>query len=334
MLNDFFITRDAIGFLQNYLQTKGLDLPDYADKLRGFSQKQQMSYEQWWQVLDELAELTGDPLVGLDVGRHVRVEHCGVLGYLFRTSRNLLEALTCFKRFERLLYAGSSVHTEQRSAGTLSLVWDPEFGYSSQLSDELLLSAMINVTREIIQPHHFSPVSVEFTQSVSGQAQSQYEAFFTASVSGNNEKLALTFELPDLLHPIPHEDPTLHGLLGKQAEELLKQLPESDVFLAGLRDAIIRCLHEGRPDAESVAAQLNLSVRTLHRRLKEKNRVFRDTLKDVRKSMAMRYLSDDKLVLAEIALLLGYSEQSAFTRAFTEWFGQSPMQYKRSIRAN
>jgi len=329
MLNDFLITRDAIGYLQNYVDEIALDNAGYRDKLRGFAQKQQMSYEQWWQLLEDLSELTGNANVGVDVGRHVKVEHCGVLGYLFRTSRNLLEALTCFKRFERLLYAGSSVHTEQRTPTTLSLVWDPEFGYSSQLSDELLLTAMINITREILQPHAMSPLAVEFTQIISDRSKQEYESFFRANVSGGNEKLALTFALDDLLHPIPHKDPTLHSLLGRQAEELLKQLPDSDVFLVELRDAIIRCLHEGRPNAESVAEQMHISARTLHRRLQEKHRIFRDVLKDIRKSMAIRYLLDDKLVLAEIALLLGYAEQSAFTRAFTQWFGQSPLQYKR-----
>ena len=79
-----------------------------------------------------------------------------------------------------------------------------------------------------------------------------------------------------------------------------------------------------------VASHLNMSVRTLHRRLKAKSKVYRDVLKDVRKSKAVKYLRDQKLTLSEVALLLGYSEQSTFSRAFSSWYAISPLQYKRT----
>ena len=110
-----------------------------------------------------------------------------------------------------------------------------------------------------------------------------------------------------------------------------KHLPESDDFLVRLRDTVIRCLHEGFSDAKSVAFELNLSERTLHRRLKMKNRVYRDILKEIRKSMAVNYLSDPVLTLPEVALLLGYSEQSTFSRAFKAWYGLPPLKYQKKF---
>lgn len=329
MLNDFFITRDVLGYLQHYLTTHRIVLPEYQALLNELAQKQQMSFEQWWALLDTLAAELPTPALGLEIGRCVEVEHCGVLGYLFRTSRDLKEALLCFKRFQRLIYAGSQATIEQTDKETISLIWNPDFGYSSQLSDELLLSAMVNITREIVKPHTLNLAQVTFTQAITKQDLPIYEEFFACPVIPKQEKLSLSFRLSDLNYPIPHKDPTLHGLLGKQAEELLNHLPEDDVFLVELRDTIIRCLHEGQADAVVVARQLNMSARTLHRRLKNKKRIYRDVLKDIRKSMALSYLGDKKLTLAEIALLLGYSEQSTFSRAFTSWYGKSPLQYKR-----
>ena len=81
-----------------------------------------------------------------------------------------------------------------------------------------------------------------------------------------------------------------------------------------------------------VAKKLNMSARTLHRKLKDKGRVYRDILRDVRKSMAIKYLDDAKLTLIEISYLLGYSEQSTFTRAFSNWFGKSPLRYRKEVR--
>lgn len=330
MLNDFFITRDVIGFLQNYLNIANLDLPRYSKKLNDLSLKQQMSFQQWWDLLDELEAELNTPALGLEVGRHIKVEHCGVLGYLFRTSRNLGEALLCFKRFQRLIYAGSQAEIKHLNLQTFSIEWDPDFGYSSQLSDELLLSSMTSITREIIAPHTLNLVEVTFTQPIIEKNLRIYASFFDCPVLEKQQKLSISFQVSDLTCPILYEDQNLHKLLGKQAEALLSHQTEVDIFIVALGDTIIRCLHEGQADAAVVANQLNISVRTLHRRLKAKNRIYSEVLKDMRKSMAIKYLSDPKLTLAEVALLLGYSEQSTFSRAFSSWYGKSPLQYKRA----
>jgi len=331
MLNDFFITRDVIGFLENYLREEKIKIPAYAKKLSVLSDTQFTSYEQWWELLNELDGLLNTPALGLEIGRHIKVGDCGILGYLFRSSRDMSEALNCFKRFQRLIYAGSQAHTELADNEVLSLVWNPELGYSSQISDELLLSAMVNITREIMHPHSFSPTQISFTDSINKQDIQIYENFFCCPIKEKQTKLSVSFKLNDLKILIPHEDGTLHSILGKQAEELLKNLPDNDLFLVELRDTIIRSLHEGNADADTIAKKLNMSGRTLHRRLKNKNRIFRDILKDIRKSMALTYLSDNKLTLTEVALLLGYSDQSTFTRAFTLWYEKSPLKYKHQF---
>jgi len=334
MLNDFFITRDVIGFLQHYLKVNRIELPSYQKLLDELALKQHMSFKQWWDLLDELSTELDTPALGLEIGRCVQVAHCGVLGYLFRTSRNLGEALLCFKRFQRLIYAGSQADIKQIDNKSLSLIWNPDLGYSSQLSDELLLASMINITREIISPNGLNLVEVTFTQNINEKHLTIYENFFACPILSNQKKLSLSFQISDLSLSIPHKDQTLHDLLGKQAEELLNHLPEDDIFIVELRDTIIRCLHEGKAEAAVIASQLNISTRTLHRRLKDKNRIYRNVLKDIRKSMALKYLSDDKLTLAEVALLLGYSEQSTFSRAFTHWHGKAPLQYKREFLMN
>lgn len=330
MLNDFFITRDVIGFLKNYLNQASIDLPYYVKKLDDFSLKQQISFQQWWDLLDELEAALNIPALGLEIGQHIKVEHCGVLGYLFRTSRNLGEALLCFKRFQRLIYAGSQAEMKPVDSEVFCIEWDPDYGYSSQLSDELLLASMVNITRDIIAPYTLNLKKVTFTQPINVNNLPIYTSFFDCPVFAKQQKLSISFLINDLSHPVQHEDQNLHSLLDQQAEALLSDLPDDDVFIVVLRDTIIRCLHEGHADASAVAKQLNISVRTLHRRLQDKNKIFRAVLKDVRKSMALKYLSDHKLTLAEVALLLGYSDQSTFSRAFSSWYGESPRQYKHS----
>lgn len=331
MLNDFFISRDVVEYLTLYLQAEDLDLPGFRHKIEHYRIKQHISYAQWWALLEELEQQVNTPALGLAIGRNIQVHDCGVLGYLFKTSRNIGDALKCFKRFQRLLYAGSQADLLQIDDLIVSLVWQPDFGYSSRISDALLLSAMVNIVRELVFPDQLNLSCVSFTQAIPECELDCYREFFACPVKQRQEKLALCFLKSDLVIPIPHVDATLHNILGQQAEELLLHLPEHDDFLVRLRDTLIRCLHEGFSDAKKVARQMGLSERTLHRKLHLKNRLYRDVLKEIRKSMAIRYLSDPKLCLPEIALLLGYSEQSTFTRAFKLWFGSAPLKYKKQF---
>lgn len=329
MLNDYLLSKDVVGFVAHYLDINHIELPEFRSRLESLQQKQQLSYAEWWALLEDLNSRLDHPALGLDIGKSVTAEQCGVLGYLLKTSQNLANALHCYSRFERLLYAGGHVEVLAKDSQTMMLSWNPEQGYSSLLSDMLLLSGLLNVARGILAPKSINPIEVSFTHAVSETSLIQCETYFNCPVKTSEARLSIIFKLEDLLYPIPHQDSTLHSLLGKQAQELLGQLPESDLFLSSLHDTIIKCLHEGSPDAETVARHLNMSSRTLHRRLRSKQRIYRDVLKDLRKSMAERYLKDKKLSLTETALLLGYQDQSAFTRAFSSWFGCSPKQYKK-----
>lgn len=329
MLNDFLITRDVLDYLDNYLMDKGEGFSSIRHEIAQYLNKQFMTYEQWWDLLAQLAQIDPTPALGLHIGKKITVQQCGILGYLFKTSRNIGDALKCFKRFQGLIYAGSQADLVVLDEKIVSLVWEPDYGYSSQNSDALLLSAMINIVRELIAPNQLSLSSVCFTQSIPETEFPIYEAFFQCQIKACQTRLSLSFAKSDLAIAIPHVDTTLHHILGQQAEELLKHLPESDDFLVRLRDTVMRCLHEGYSDASLVARQMGLSERTLHRRLKQKHRLYRDVLKEIRKSMAIKYLGEPKLSLPEIALLLGYSEQSTFSRAFKDWYGLAPLQYKK-----
>lgn len=328
MLNDFLISRDATAHLVRFLDARGLDLTEFREKLAQYAASGQVSYEHWWQLLDELDTLLNETALGIKVGSRVGVEHCGVLGYLFRTSKNVLEALACYQRFERLLYSGGQVQAEFGADQSLCLKWDPEAGLSTLLSDSLLLAALVSIIREILNDPSVNPLFVSFAHPVEERDVPEFSSYFSCPVNADTGQLSIGFSLADLQRPVPFYDSTLHTLLGQQAENLVSQLPESDVFMRGLKEAIVQGLNEGCADAEQVSRVLAISPRTLHRTLQKKEKVYRDVLRDVRMSLAKRYLADANISLTEVAMLLGYSEQSAFNRAFKSWFGETPRQYR------
>jgi AraC-like DNA-binding protein len=91
-----------------------------------------------------------------------------------------------------------------------------------------------------------------------------------------------------------------------------------------LRNAIARSLSEGGPDIGQIFTQLHLSARTLQRRLREAGTNFRRDLNLIRYELVLSYLRDPGSQIADIALLLGRSEHSAFARAVKKWDGRSP----------
>lgn len=101
-------------------------------------------------------------------------------------------------------------------------------------------------------------------------------------------------------------------------------------FTTLVRALIDRQLENGRARVAVIADQLNMSRQTLYKRLKEENRTFADLLDQARREQALVYLRDRRRTLTEVAHQLGFSELSAFSRAFKRWMGQSPASFRES----
>jgi YesN/AraC family two-component response regulator len=97
-----------------------------------------------------------------------------------------------------------------------------------------------------------------------------------------------------------------------------------------LRPLLVEELHRGNPTLAQVAVRLRMSPRTLHRRLASENTSFRRLLTDLRRELAERHLRENELAIGEIAFLLGFSEVSAFHRAFKRWTGWRPLAYRHA----
>ena len=102
-------------------------------------------------------------------------------------------------------------------------------------------------------------------------------------------------------------------------------------FSARVTSLIAGHLERGRVGVEAVASQLHMSRHTLHKRLKEENLTFAALLEDIRRERALAYLKDRSKPLVEIAEQLGFSELSAFSRAFKCWMGKSPGAYRSRV---
>lgn len=142
----------------------------------------------------------------------------------------------------------------------------------------------------------------------------------------------MSIPLPLLGLPLSKRDPMLKELLERQAQALLDALPDPNAFDQSVQQLLARLLPEGQVSVDKVAASLHQSIRTVQRRLADSGLTWQELLDSTREQLACGYLRDRGLSLAEIALLLGYSEQSAFTRSFKRWTGLTPRAFRAQAK--
>ncbi len=119
----------------------------------------------------------------------------------------------------------------------------------------------------------------------------------------------------------------------EQAEKYLKSLNSGDNIAAELKSRLADLMARGEANADAACRALKLSRRTLQRRLKAERTSFQKVLQEVRRELAVRYLSDARLKALEVAMLLGYSNFSSFTTAFKSWYDMPPAKYRQKILA-
>jgi AraC-like DNA-binding protein len=159
---------------------------------------------------------------------------------------------------------------------------------------------------------------------------SPYESFFECRVRFDAGENTLVFSRSLLDMPLLQADETLHLVMRGQAQAAMeKTFTETDLTYR-LRQALTILMPKCEATLAKTSAAMHMSSRSVQRRLGEAGLGFQGVLNAVRKDMAVIYLRDQSLSLLDVALLLGYAEQSSFTRAFRGWFAVNPSAWRKS----
>ncbi len=325
-MQGIYVASDLATLLRAYLDKYQIEAPSIRHQLAAWPPHAQMPMKVWWQLLEDMQLLLNEPALGVKIGQCVQPQHTGVLAYLIMHCATLGEALLHFQRFQKLLHNMSDVLLTSHQQA-LKLSWDASLGASTQLSDEVFMSGLISFVKQIVQGMGLQPVAVHFMHPAPCEP-SLYEQLIGCPVFFNAKQVSIDIPLEALSLTINSQNPYLLELLAKQAEALMDQSAHEDALLEAIRRFCAERLHQRVPTLDEVAKTLHLSTRTLHRRLADRGLNFHHLLAETRFRLAKHYLSDPRLQLNQIALLLGYSEQSAFTRAFSAWAGISPQRFR------
>ncbi|MDX1755162.1 MAG: AraC family transcriptional regulator [Marinobacter sp.] len=287
---------------------------------------QRVPAESYYRLWSYAEQLTGDPAVGLHAGETVDPESMGLVGHVFFNCDTLGDAISQYVRLHRLINETIALSFEQTEDQAI-LTWQPDSPdhYCRQDMDRTLASA-ITRTRHFIFPD-FAVEWVELAHPRPEYAD-EYRRLFGGEVLFGATTTRVGFSSRHLSRPIPRRNPYVYSAVLKQVNTILARWQPQRSFSRKVRRLVAHQMATDRVNADSLAQQCHMSRQTLYRRLKREGVSFHELVEQVRKNKALRYVAGEQYSLGEIAFLLGFSELSAFSRAFKRWTGMAPAQFR------
>lgn len=273
---------------------------------------------------------TGDLNFGLKVARHIRPSTFHVVGYAMACSSTLARAAERFAHSARLISDSARVDFFRVRDGYLLAV-DLNTGGEPpiyQTIDTILAGFLLLCEWILNRP--LVPQEVAFRHA-RPEDESEYQAVFRCPIRFGERHNSLLFAAADLEQPIPAANEELAMLLDEVTARYLATRFERG-FARQVRDSLVAQLPHGQPSKAATARALNMTERTLLRRLQEENCTFKELLDKQREELAYEYLRREDLPLEKIADLLGFSSSSTFSRAFVQWTGKRPSDWRKGYR--
>ena len=274
-------------------------------------------------LFEEIIRHTGDDCVGLVVGQHVRPTTFHALGYAWMASSTLRGAFRRLVRFDGIVSTGEHIEMHDQNDHcvlTLRSVFDEEAPYFAHGVDAYF-TAILKLC-QLVTDRNITPAHVRLKHSDRGRA-GDYVTAFGAPVAFAAEDNQMFFERALIDAPLPGSNTEL-ALASDRMAERYRQMLDSETVANKVRGLLLKLLPTGTATQQRVADRMGLSTSALQRQLRAEGTSFNEISDDTRRSLAIDYIRDGELSLSEIAFLVGYSDQSNFSRAFRRWTGVSP----------
>ena len=284
-------------------------------------------------LLEEAARATGDDFFGLHFGAAFNPKNIGPVIYVVLNSPTIGAGIENIERYLKINNEAARWFTHIEGERAYVGYELAELGIEKPRQyHEASMVVALNTLR-MMAGSHWAPQEVHFIHESPHQV-SEHTRIFAAPVRFGCAANAFVVERTFLERQVPAADPQLYKILQRYLNNILSELPREDSFLASIRKAIAETMRDGDPGLGRVAKQMAASPRTLQRRLKEYGLEFKKLADDTRRRFASNYLKDRKHTLTEVAFLLGYSDVSAFNRAFKRWTSMTPLEYRRKAGAS
>ena len=330
----------------DYLRTSGIDPADI------FSREEVAAIEQsdadstdslshWLGLIAQAVQAKADPDMPLKVGAGFKIRHLGLAGLVLMSCRTLDEVGRQARRYVALLGdVGVTRLVRRGKVSELHLKWSQ--GETPAAIQQIFAAATASLGRwltarpDLVFDAHF--------QCQRPRSVKEYKRLLGGRSLFGQRATKLIFPTEYLALPVATSNPSAMRIMEAHARTLLRDArrsastaeaaPAEAEFVATVRAAVNQGLSQGRVALNDVATSLKLSSRSLQRRLSAVGLNFHDVLEEARRAHAEAFLSrSPPISLAEIAFMLGYTEQSTFQQAFKRWTGMTPGEYRARCKS-
>jgi len=288
-------------------------------------------------LLDIIVSKTGDSTFGLRIGGSAKIAAAGLIGNIVSNCKDFEAAIIQMGKFSNLVADGISFRLHKNGnvcelKVEATKVWKMDYPHACKQLIEMLIAFVYQEIKLLSSMNPISNVQI----NLEGEGKSNAEAYtniFQGKLKLGQRVNSLVFSKTFLKTPIHSGNYDTLLTLERYARLLLGE-DQSAKFSHVVRRVIINLLTAASPRIDEVASSLNMSQRTLQRRLNEENVTYSMLLDGVKQDLAKRYVNDKSLSLSQIAFMLGYAEQSVFSRRFKKWTGKSPFVFRSMNNSN
>lgn len=270
-----------------------------------------------------LEQQFSDPAVTLRIGKKASMQNFSDLGYATRLEANLASVIDSNIKIQMLRQ--NMFRTSFDASGKPPfLLWHTHPDYIAAYAPfiEFSVATYARLSRQILGEPPLLRV-VHFQHAARFEV-TRYQEAFGCPVRFSMPETRMEMAARQLFRPSPHADANLFDAASRRYEQPANWMAQGKAHLAYSYFYLSNELDKSPPTLDRMAASFGMSERTLRRKLVVDGLPFRELLERVRQDLCALYFMEDKRSLGEIALLLGYSDLSAFTRAHKRWHGMAP----------
>lgn len=273
-------------------------------------------------------EMNSDPTFGLRLGMELRFERSHPVAIAGVCSRTFGDALQRLARYKQLT-CPEEIRVHRKGEET-----SVEFFFieAREAQPEIMVNLGLSWILSVGQrgsDGEIKPLRLELTRPAKHRAL--LELHFGCRIRFKADRDALVFRSRDMDQPFVTYNEELLAVIGSHMESELKSRSRRITIEEQVKETLRRSLAGRRPTLEEVAKELGIGARTLQRRLSGGGTSFQQLVEDTRRELARHYLKQAKVELNETAFLLGFEDANSFFRAFQDWEGTSPGEWRARI---
>lgn len=280
-------------------------------------------------AIDAAYAVTCDPALGIHMGEHSTAAMYHVVAHLVEHATTLGEAIHTMVRYSSLLAVGyEPCLVEEGDRACLRLPYLIGESNAVHLTAEFSLTGFMRMLRQYLG-ETLQSYRACFAYPEPAHA-AEYRRVFRGAVSFDQRHTEMQFPRSWLAHPQPYANTPLYTLLQSHAERELAELSRGATVVETVRRALAARDPRALPTMADLARELDISARTLARKLHAEGATYAALVEDRRTRAAKYLLGNRRMTIQEIADAMGFADASAFHRAFRRWTGLTPRQYVSS----